>query len=296
MAATVTSSFTSIKSLKADSFNQTKLPSYTLCMQLGTKDLQVCAISNQTNSCVYLESFRLNNIKTVKTRLHAVMELVQSHPLLSSREWDKIKFSYKSHKFTLVPAPYFLADASSDYLALNCEIKSKVEDVYYYKHISSRAVNVFTTDRLINTWLLKQYDQKSVQIIHQGSAFLEAIVRYDDHSHELTCFGLFDRGVMHLAVCKKEQVVYYNQFGVKDNADYLKYIMLTFKELGMSPKTAKLIVWGQMNTNSSQMDFLKKYIRNISYGLKPSYLKFPEVFDDVPDHQYFDLFGIFLCE
>lgn len=296
MNAKATLNYKLVKRIKAASFNREKLPSYSLCLQIGVRDFQFCIINKQTNTCLFLEDYKLENVKTINTRLEIIRTICENHTLLKTNLWDGIKLSFKSHKFSLVPAAYFLPEAAGDYLALNSEIKTKIEEVYYYKHISSSAVNVFATDKKLTTWVKGAYQQKSILIIHQGSAFIEGILTYNDHSHEKTMFAYFDRGILHLTVTQKQKLLYYNQFAVRKSDDYLKYILLVFRELGLSPKTHKLIVWGLMRTDASQVKILGKYIRNVSLGEKPNYLKFPAEFDELEDHRYFDLYSIFLCE
>lgn len=296
MSAVVSSTYQLVNKIKADSFDLEKLPSYTLCLQIGIRDLQFCVINQQTSTCLYLEDYKLANIKTINTRLEAVKSICEKSSILRSTAWEKIKVSFKSHKFSLIPGDYFLPEAASDYLALNSEIKSRIEEVYYYKHIAGSAVNVFAADLKLTRWVKTRYPQKSIQILHQGSAFIEGIQKYDDHSHEKTMFSYFDRGILHLAICQKNKLLYYNQFAVRKSEDYLKYIMLVFKELRLSAKSSKLIIWGLLKNDGPQIMLLKKYIRNISFGTKPNFLKFPAKFDDVADHRYFDLYSIFLCE
>lgn len=297
MGTTTTSrTYKLVKRIKAGSFSKEKLPSYSLCLQIGIRDFQFSVVNKQTNSCLYVEDYRLENIKTINTRLEAVREIVDNHAFLSSNLWDNIKISFKSHKFALVPASYFLPEAASDYLALNSEIKTKIEEVYYYKHIASSAVNIFACDRKVISWAKAQYPKKSMQVIHQGSALVEGILTYDDHSHEKTMFVFSDRGIMHLAVTQNQKLLYYNQFAARKADDYLKYVMLVFKEVGLSPKTNKLVMWGSIKNDAPQVEILKKYIRNISLGTKPNFLKFSSEFDEVSDHRYFDIYSIFLCE
>jgi len=295
-ASTTLKTYKLVKRIKAGGFDKEKLPSYSLCLQIGTRDFSFSVVNKQTNSCLYIEDYRLDNIKTINTRLEAIQEIVAKHPFLGSDLWDSIKLSFKTHKFSLVPASYFLPEASSDYLALNAEIKTKIEEVYYYKHIASSAVNIFASDKKVISWAKNQYKIKSIQVIHQGSALIEGILKYDDHSHEKAMFCFVDKGLLHVAVSQNQKLQFYNQFAVRKSEDFLKYIMLVFKELRMSPKTSNLIIWGAIKTDAPHIELLKKYIRNISLGSKPNFLKFAPEFEEVEDHRYFDIYSIFLCE
>lgn len=297
MSATTTSNtYKLVKRVKAGGFDKEKLPSYSLCLQIGTRDFQFSVVNKQTNSCLYLEDYRLENIKTINTRLEAIQQIADKHAFLGSNLWDSIRVSFKSHKFSLVPSAYFLPEASSDYLALNSEIKTKIEEVYYYKHIASSSVNIFACDKKVIAWAKSKYKEKSIQVIHQGSALIEGILQYDDHSEEKTMFCFVDKGILHVAVSQNKQLLFYNQFAVRKSDDFLKYIMLVFKELAMAPKSSKLIVWGAIKNDAPHIELLKKYIRNISLGTKPNFIKFAAEFDEIQDHRYFDLYSIFLCE
>ena len=72
--------------------------------------------------------------------------------------------------------------------------------------------------------------------------------------------------------------------------------MLVFKEMGMDPKNNPVQFWGFIQQNSEEITMLKKYIRNISLGSKPSFLKFGYKFDEIDDHEYFDIMGAYICE
>lgn len=295
-AVTTSNTYKLVKRVKAGSFDKSKLPSYSLCLQIGTRDFQFCVVNKQTSSCLYLEDYRLENIKTINTRLEAIQEIAEKHPFLGSTEWNSVKVSFKSHKFSLVPSPYFLPEASSDYLALNSEIKTKIEEVYYYKHIAGSAVNIFACDKKVITWAKSKFKKKSIQVIHQGSALIEGILKYDDHSDKKTMFCFVDKGILHIAVSESAKLQYYNQFAVRKSDEFLKYIMLVFKELRMSPKSNNLVIWGAIKNDAPHIELAKKYIRNISLGSKPNFMKFGGPFDDIQDHRYFDLYSIFLCE
>ncbi|MEL6561480.1 MAG: DUF3822 family protein [Bacteroidota bacterium] len=291
-----TSSFKLITKIKDDKFDVDNLHNYSLSLQVGIRDFQFCVTNTKDNRCLILEDYKLEDVTTVNSRLKALHKLFDNHHLLLAGFWNSIKLSIKTHKFSLIPSQHFIKDAASDYLAVNSEIKPSVEEVLYYKHISSDAVNVFASDIKLSKWIQSLYPQKKIQLIQQGSALIEGILRYDDHTHEKTMFCHVDRGILHIVVTENQKLVYYNQFAIRKSNDFLKYIMLVFKELKLSQRDSKVLIWGNIKHQSSHLDLVKKYIKNVSFGSKPSYLTFSYQFDEIMDHQYFDVFSIFLCD
>lgn len=293
---TATAEYTLIKRIKDEKFSVDNLHQYALCLQVGIRDFQVCVIDSQSNRIVLFEDFRLENVKTVNTRLKALRIIFDNHHVLKAGFWSSIKISIKTHKFTLVPVNHFVAESASDYLAVNSEIKTKIEQVAIYRHLSSDAINIYACDKRLMAWLKSVYPNIKIQFTHQGSAFIEGIFRHDDHPHDKTMYCLVDRGILHVVVNDRQKLVYYNQFAVRKSDEYLKYIMLVFKELRLNPKTSNVIVWGTLKPQSKHINLLKKYIRNIAYGSRPKYLKYSFQFDEIADHQYFDAFSIYLCD
>lgn len=296
MDTEVTTGYKLLKKAKSQGFDSKNLGAYTLCLMVGITDFQFCVTDKQKNECLYLEDYKLEGVKTINTRLQIIQDIFNSHPLLRSYKWGNVKLTFKSQKFSLVPASYFIPEVAGDYLILNSEVNTKVDEVYYYRHISTPAVNIFTADKKVTEWIRSAYPTKNPQIVHQGSTFLEGIMKYDDHSHEKSMYIFVDRGFFHAVVCQEKQLLYCNQFALKTSDEFLKYILTVFKELGLNPKANALHVWGMINNNSPHIEALKKYVKNVSFGSKPNFLKFPTEFADVPDHRYFDVYSIFLCE
>lgn len=293
---TISANYKILKKIKDEAFDVDNLHNYCLSLQIGIRDLQFCIIDTTTNKCLVVEDFIFHDVSTINTRLLVIQKLFENHHLLMAGFWHSVKVSFKSHKFTLVPVDHYLPESAAEYLSVNCDVKEKTEDVHHYKHITSNATNVFTVDKKLVAWLRTVYKQKEIQVLHQGSALIEGVHRYNDHSHEKSMFCFIDKGVLHLIVSQDQHLHYYNQFAVKSSEDFLRYIMLVFKQLSLDQKSSKLIVWGDIAIDSPHVQMLKKYIRNISFGGKPTYLKFSYHFDEMADHQYFDVLSVFLCE
>lgn len=285
-----------IKRVKDDRFTIDELDLYSLTMIVGIHDLQFAVVDTQDNQCMGMEDYRLVGAKTVNGRLRLIKEILDNHEYLTAGFWKEVKLCLKTHKFTLVPSDFFVPEAQADYLILNSEINSSFEEVANYKHSSAKVVNIYAAESKLYKWIQSIYKKKKVHIIHQGSAFIEGVMGHKEKYSERSMYCFVDRGILHVLVMEEGQVLFYNQFAARNKEDYLKYIMLTFKEMNMSNKSSNVIIWGFMKQNSDEMKLLKKYIRNISYGSKPSTLKFSHQFDEVEDHQYFDVLSGYLCD
>lgn len=293
---TAVGNYRRVTEIRDAKFDVDDLHHYSLCLQVGIRDFQFCVVDSRDNRCMLYEDFLFENVKTIKTRLHVLQTLFESHSYLMAGFWDSIKLSIKGHKFSLVPQSIFTKDGLNDYLSLNTPLNPNFESVFFYKHIGTDAVNVFSSDRLLIEWINSLYHQKDVILTHQGSAFIEGVLKYDDHTAEKSMFCMVDKGVLHVVVSSGKKLLYYNQFAVRKSPDYLKYIMLVFKELGLSQKKSKVLFWGGLNPQSPHILLLKRYIKNISFGSRPAFLHFSYVFDEIPDQEAFDLFSVFLCD
>ena len=70
--------------------------------------------------------------------------------------------------------------------------------------------------------------------------------------------------------------------------------LLLFQELSLQQDRTNITFWGNIDANSKFVSLLRKYVRNISFGKRPYAISFGYEFDDVPEHQFFDLFNISL--
>ncbi len=287
--------FKLVKQARDDRFSIDELEHYSLTLQVGIKDFQVAVTDSQNNRCMALEDYELLGIRTVNARLRLLKKILDNHEYLTAGFWKDVKLCLKTHKFSLVPSEIFIPESAGDYLAVNSEIKLSFEEVGYYKQISADFVSVFAVELKLSKWLGSIYKKRLVHIVHQGSVLIEGVLKNDNHSHEKSLFCFIDRGILHVICAAEGKLLYYNQFASRSKEDILKYIMLVFNELGMNPKINNVSLWGYVKQNSDEIELLKKYIRNVSFGARPSFLKYSYQFDEVEDHQYFGVLSAYLC-
>jgi hypothetical protein len=257
--------------------------------------MQICITDAKKNKCLVLEDFVFQP-KNHNELMGILQKIFEEHAVVMAGFWNSVKLSFKNEKFTLIPAPLFIKEQAQEYLRMNCEFNLNKEELSYYKHISCDAYNLHAVDKKILNWIRDTYPNLKVHVIHQSSSIIEGILQNYDKSPEKAMFLVIENSVLHIAVAFNKSLIYYNQFRYKSTNDVVKYTLLAMKELGLDQNSTKVLMWGDIDSTSEEFKELYKYIRHISFGNKPKYLQFGYLFDDLEDHQYFDVYSMYLCE
>jgi hypothetical protein len=220
--------------------------------------------------------------------------LFESHPLLQAGFWHLVKVSFKNSKFVQVPESLFMAEAAGDYLKFNANIEQEKEEIIYCHNKSIEVVTIFAVQKDLINWLKRIYSNTNIHFVHQSSALIEGILLFAGKAPKNKLYIYVDRFKLHILSVENNKLIYYNQFAIKQFSDYVKYIMLVMKGLGMDQQTCEIVLWGYISNNSPHYLEFVKYIRNITFGGRPEGLKFGYIFDEVQDHHFFDLFSIHL--
>ena len=291
-----TANYRQVKKIKDDKFDVESLDRYNLSIQLADNDFQLCISDSKTNGCLLLEDYILNDTGSIQALIATLSQLFENHHLLHAGFWNSVKFSIKNVKFTLVPGSLFEKDNIADYLKLSCETNPDEEKIHYYKHIKTDAVAVFSANTKFTDWLFSLYPNSTVHVIHQGNALIEGILNYDDHNEDRSMYIFTDRGHVSIIITKNRKLELYNKFAYSTSSEYFRYIANAFQLYEMDQNRSKVIVWGNINKESVLFKELYKHFKHVSFGTKPNFLNYNYMFDEVDDHQYFDLYNTFLCE
>jgi hypothetical protein len=293
---TTASNYKLIKRIKDKNFDVDKLHQYSLSIQIGSRDFQLLVVDTTNNQCLLLEDFGLAKIESYPQLVETLETIYEAHHVLSAGFWKSVKISIKNSKYSFVPATLFDKSALDNYLQINCKINKKIEELVYFKHINSDAVNIFAINKRILDWISKAYPNINVLYTHQASALIEGVLKASKKYSSDTLFIYVDRFKLHLITTENNNLRYYNQFPIKNFADYIKYIMLVLKGLGYHQKSTEVVISGYLGKHSPHFHEFGKFIQKLSFGDRPTYLKYGYQFDEVDDHQFTDLFGTYLCE
>lgn len=284
-----------IKKIKDERFDEDLIHQYQLLINIGFRDLQIGVIDDQENRMLLLEDYVFPSLSSHDELLQTLDMLFDAHAFLKAAFWKSIKISIKNNKYVQVPEALFLEEAKTEYLQFNAYIDDD-EEVYSILNKKTKAVTVFALSSRLKNWLMGLYPNSKVIFMHQSAVLIETLTNYSTYKKDNSLFIYVDRFKLHIMSCKGGNLLYYNQFAIKQFSDYIKYIMLVLKSLNLSQQNSQVVLWGYIGKNSPHYNEFYKYINNVIFGHRPKFLTFGYMFDEVQDHHFFDLYGMHLLE
>jgi len=274
---------------KDPKFNIDKLEHYNLLLQVGFSDFQLCVIDSRKNKILLLEDYVMPDVTSQVERVECLKLIFHDHHLLLAGFWNRVKVMVKNRKFSLIPSKLFLNDNMADYLRVNSRLDEGQESYFSKNHNTLSLVNVYAINSNVVDFIRKTYITLEVEFHHQSSAFIQGFENHlEKESSSVLCINL-DRFMLQLSLIQRGKFKYFNQFPVREFNDYLKYISMVVQEFKLNITFDKFFIWGYLGKTSGHFQQLKKKIPNLQFGKRPQGIKFGYVFDEVPDHQYFDL-------
>ena len=284
-----------LQKVKDEKFNVEDIEHYSLSLSVSSSRFQVFILDTRTNLSLLLEDFEYTEALSSSELISALEKIYDEHHLLKAGFWSNIKIAVKNQQFALVPTSLFQKNRLSSYLKLNCSFDDN-DRFHYYKHINADCTTVFAANKGIFDFFESIYSNISLHFLHQSSVFIEGILNYDDHTHLPSMFLSYDEASLQVMVTEDNKLKLYNRFAVKEPEAILKFVMHVMNEMNLDQNNTKVLVWGDLDTQSEIFQILYRYIRNISFGNRPGYLRCGYVFDVVSDHQYFDLLSTHPCD
>ena len=285
-----------IKKIKDERFDVDLINRYDLLVHVGSRDLQVAVIDSAENRMLLLEDFVFPSLSSQEELLKTLEQLFDDHALLKAAFWKTVRVSIKNNKFIQVPEVLYVEESKAEYLRFNAAINPEKEDVQAVVNKRSNAVTIFTFPRDLKEWFIKQYPGDKLQFLHQSAVLIEGVTQVSTNRKDNPLYIFVDRFKLHIIYARQGKLIYYNQFVIKQFAEYVKYIMLVMKILNLSQETSQVVLWGYIGKNSPHYNEFYKYINNVVFGYRPKHIKFGYMFDELQDHHFFDLYCMYLIE
>jgi len=280
--------------VKDDKFNVEKIDLYNLSLQISEDLFRVCITDTKNNRCLLLEDYQFTEVKTVSDLINQLELIFDDHHVLKAGYWKSIKLSIKNKSFSLVPDSLFDKDYLKEYLNINCTINGK--EIYYHKQKTTDTVNIFPADKKLIEWFKAKYPLKPIRFFHYTSSFIEGLMIDKALQEERSVFIASEKNFLTVLVKKNKRLEFCNTFYYATPEDFIYFVLFVFDQLKLNPESTPVTLWGEVTSDSPVYSKLYKYIRNISFGKKPTTLTFGYQFDEVFDHKFYDLYNMHFCE
>ncbi len=212
--------------------------------------------------------------------------------LLKNFEFKTVAVSVANEESTLVPSALFKKEDAEKYFQFN--FNRAPANIYSENIRAFDMMNVFSVPASVNDCINHLFDNPSVH--HHSTALLEGLHLAVRKSNEKLFLLNVRNGYIDIVVTEGRKLTLVNSFPYNNVDDLVYYVMFVCDRLQLNPETITTFIFGEAEKESAVHSMLYKYIRNIQFASRKNIFDFSYVFKDIPEHFYFNLFSLALCE
>jgi hypothetical protein len=281
------------KSIFDKAFDKEASQYYGLSIQTSLDGFSFCIIDPQSKKYLGLVNYDLQHIIGSQMLSQAIDELIRNDELLKL-PYESIRIIFETHKSTLVPHAFFDPDNLTTHLKLHHQID-------HDEIVRSDNLPVLEAR---NVWLIPENVCKVLKIrfpvaaVHNhASVLIESLLALSKNRDEgNTVFVYVRKNMFDIVVLNGNKLLFYNSFRYAAKEDFIYFLIYVLEQLELNPEMVQLTFLGEILRLSSIYDVAHKYVRHVGFGTRPVNFKFSYVFDDIPEHFYFNLLNHFQCE
>lgn len=284
-------------SISDETLDINAIAGYDLYFLIDKKSLRICVMDTRSHKCLFLEDYKFSQVATAEDFIQYLNELHESHKLLPAGYWRVVRLCVRGTPFTILPSILFDEEYPEEVIRLTLPdaLNNEEKSVYYFKQSTIPATTVFTGNRLIINWFKNNYPTRKIEVIHQISAFIEGVINESNYKQDAVMHIDVEGKYMNVVVVANKELKFANTFHYQSPQDFVYFVLFALDELKLNPDICPLVLYGEISPDSSIYNLLYKYVRHIRFGKRPLAISFNYQFDDILEHRYFDLFGMYFC-
>lgn len=294
MHQNIKESFKLLKQIKNPAFEVDRLDLYNLSMLVGERDFQVLITDVSNHQVMLVENYLFTGMTPSMSSAEILAYIFEDHHLLMAGFWDSVSVAWKNNIYSFVPEALYSDTMLSGYLRVNGDYSPDKDIIFKNLHDHGHYYTVFAGDKEISEFINTTYPNTQVRHFHQSSVLIESLLDYDDdQSIKIVLFS--DRHSMNIVIFTNGSFRFYNQFPIRKLEDQGRFIDMTIKELQIERGDYSVTFYGYTGTDTPQYEAIKQFMETLKTGTKPKNMMFNYVFDELLDHQYYDLYSVYLA-
>ncbi|HPR58629.1 MAG TPA: DUF3822 family protein [Bacteroidales bacterium] len=273
-------------------FDKKASDNYQLSIQLSLDGFSFCVLDHSQLKFISLQAFDFQYINSAGQFNAAIEQLITTNELLSL-PYNKIIALYETNKSTLIPSAFYDRENHSNALEINHRIE--LGETTASDHLPIlEAYNVWVLPQIIENTVKKHFPDAPLHL--HTSILIEQLLTLTKNHNNHEVFVHVRKTWFDILVISNGRLLFSNSFRYQTKEDFIYFLIYVLEQLELNPETVQLTFLGLILKRSQLYDITVKYIRNVSFIQKPADFKFSYVFDEIPNHFYFNLFNHFRCE
>ncbi len=258
-----------------------------ISFQIEPDGLTYAILDTRTNEYRLLESYDWEDIQNEYQLANRIKHLIeQQEPL--RYPYASASATIYSPYTTLIPSPLFKEENAIDYAAFNMRLLPG-DQVSFDALEHTDCNNVYLDNDVVKDALLTYFPNITTK--HPSTILIDSLIRDYKHDGEPQITVQVSPSHFEIVVINNGKLMFQNSFQHKTGEDYGYYLLYTCEQLKLDRDFISLQLVGEIEVRSPMYEITQKYIRKISFGLRPSEYKYQNLFADLPKHYFFNLFN-----
>ncbi|NTW34261.1 MAG: DUF3822 family protein, partial [Bacteroidetes bacterium] len=257
--------------------------SNTIVIKVSSVNVTYSVFDTTRNIFVAIESWGLKEQWNFNQIMQALDENQEKIKILK-QNFQKVIVIIDSPFFTLIPDELYSPDNAKDYLAFNHTFKHNEKALTdNISNVASKNIYwlPFDLDVFISKYFTN-YEYRHISTILLNSVFSETKMQ------DKVLVNISGNNML-ITVTVGKELKYCNTFVFHSAEDSIFYLLNVFTQLKLNPDSFPVLLTGEFDENSAVYNLIYKYIRNISFGSRPSALQYFSGINYIKPHLYFSI-------
>ncbi len=264
---------------------------YDLFLEAGYEQFSICVVEVNGKYTVALEQYHFQKVNSTTSLVNRITEIFAADDLFK-RKFRKVHCAIINQQSTLVPAPVF--EKGKERLLLGLNVSLEEDDLIFSERLKQTdAMNVFSIPLALKSCIQRQFSL--VEYHHYSTALLDNILLENKKSSETSVNINIHISYFEIIITNQKSLLFYNTFHYTSAEDVVYYLLFVFEQFNLNPESIKVKITGELDKNSTIYTLLYKYVRELSFGRKPTSLKYCSKLDTLPKHFFYSLYSLQLC-
>jgi hypothetical protein len=271
-----------------NSFGQLSDVADGLVIELSDSLIKFCEVQFNENNSLYICHYPIENTLQYSLSEHLINAL--KHFQISKKSYKHVYINYFNSQFTLCPSVFYNLENNRAFLEFNSgtvgnalvltdEINADIKLIYAIdEQIKS------TLDQLFPNHLLKHTLTVLSKLMLSSEELVKENVIVSIHANYIE-----------VVVKQEQKLLLANQYSIKTQEDVLYYVLFILEQYHLNPLKVNIKIIGDIDSSSSLINSLKKYIKNINLGIGHKTINWSTL-KGMPQHFNYTLLNRLFCE